>query len=91
MPSDAPNARPDDASEPRPPIEGERRTARSVLFTNLLAGGIIRTGGLLVIVAVVGILVFLVATVLPLFRRRFRDRAAGRRASSRDGRRAPAR
>jgi ABC-type uncharacterized transport system permease subunit len=33
-----------------------------------VAGGVIRGGGMLVIVAVVGILVFLVTTVMPLFR-----------------------
>jgi len=54
--------------EPPPPIEGARRTARSVLVSNRLAGAVIRSGGMLVILAVVGILVFLVATVLPLFR-----------------------
>ena len=33
-----------------------------------LAGGVVRVGGIMVILAVIGILVFLVATVLPLFR-----------------------
>lgn len=51
-----------------PPETGPRTTARRVLIVDRLAGIAIRGGGLLVIVAVVGILVFLVATVLPLFR-----------------------
>lgn len=51
-----------------PPIAGPRATARSVKFVDAVAGGVVRLGGALVIVAVVGILVFLVATVVPLFR-----------------------
>lgn len=50
------------------PIVGPRATARSVKVADAVAGGVVRLGGTLVIVAVVGILVFLVATVLPLFR-----------------------
>ncbi|MFO0933534.1 MAG: ABC transporter permease subunit [Planctomycetota bacterium] len=51
-----------------PPIAGPRATARSVKVADAVAGGVVRLGGTLVIVAVVGILVFLVATVVPLFR-----------------------
>lgn len=51
-----------------PPQEGPRTTARRVLVVDRLAGFVVRGGGMLVIVAVIGILVFLVATVLPLFR-----------------------
>ncbi len=50
-----------------PPETGPRTTARRVLLADRLAGLVVRGGGLLVIVAVLGILVFLVATVLPLF------------------------
>ena len=56
------------SSPPAPNAVSARRTAKRVLFSNVLAGFVIRAGGMLVIVAVVGILVFLVATVLPLFR-----------------------
>jgi phosphate transport system permease protein len=63
---------PDPAEAPSPssppaPDRGPRVTARGVKIVDALAGAVVRTGGLLVILAVVGILVFLVATVLPLF------------------------
>jgi phosphate transport system permease protein len=45
-----------------------RATSRSVKIADTFAGIVVRSGGLLVIVAVVGILLFLVKTVWPLFR-----------------------
>ncbi len=51
-----------------PPTTQRRRTSRRVLVVDAVAGVVVRAGGLLVIVAVLGILVFLVATVAPLFR-----------------------
>src|SRR5262245_49531475 len=51
-----------------PALVGGRKTAKRVLVADAVAGGIVRTGGMLVIAAVIGILVFLVAAVLPLFR-----------------------
>jgi ABC-type uncharacterized transport system permease subunit len=57
-----------------------RATAKSVLVADAAAGGIVRVGGMLVIVAVLGILVFLGATVVPLFRSAaVRERAGGGR------------
>src|SRR5439155_22213844 len=47
---------------------GPRTTARSVLVADAAAGGVIRTGGLMVIVALLGILAYLLSTVAPLFR-----------------------
>lgn len=55
----------DPTASPSPVLH--RTTARSVKLADAVAGGVVRAGGVLVIVAVVGILVFLVATVLPLF------------------------
>ena len=52
------------AGSPRPPL---RRTRRSVLIIDRVSGIIIRGGGLLVLVAVLGICVFLFAVFLPLF------------------------
>ena len=54
------------ASQPAPPPR-RRRTARSVIFADRVTGAVIRTGGILVVVAVLGICVFLAATVVPLF------------------------
>ncbi|MDW8479442.1 MAG: hypothetical protein RML12_05925 [Xanthomonadales bacterium] len=51
-----------------PPVARRRPTPRRVLVLDRLADRVIRVGGTLVIVAIFGILVFLVAEVLPLFR-----------------------
>ncbi len=61
-----------------PSIESSRReeaaparrrpTPRRVILADRLADRIIRTGGVLVIVAIFGIMIFLVSEVLPLFR-----------------------
>ena len=67
-PPTAPSSRPESRLGPPPPRTSPRTTARSVLFFDALAGGVVRVGGIMVILAVIGILVFLVATVLPLFR-----------------------
>jgi len=50
------------------PMRRERRARRSVLIADRIADRVITIGGILVIVAVLGILVFLVEEVLPLFR-----------------------
>ncbi|MEW6350055.1 MAG: ABC transporter permease subunit [Thermodesulfobacteriota bacterium] len=47
---------------------GKKQTRRSVLVADWLADRIITVGGLLVIAAVFGMMVFLVGVVLPLFR-----------------------
>ena len=51
-----------------PPRVSPRTTAKSVLFFDALAGAVVRVGGIAVILAVIGILVFLVATAIPLFK-----------------------
>jgi phosphate transport system permease protein len=50
-----------------PAARVRRTTSRRVLATDWAAGAIVRVGGVTIIFAVVGILVFLVATVWPLF------------------------
>lgn len=50
------------------PLRRVRKTRRSVLVVNRIAGGVIRGGGVLVIFAVLGICLFLALVVLPLFR-----------------------
>jgi phosphate transport system permease protein len=50
------------------PVRRERRARRSVILADRIADRVITIGGILVIIAVLGILVFLVAEVLPLFR-----------------------
>ena len=50
------------------PVRRERRARRSVIIADRIADRVITIGGILVIIAVLGILVFLVAEVLPLFR-----------------------
>jgi phosphate transport system permease protein len=51
-----------------PPVRRERRARRSVIIADRIADRVITIGGILVIIAVLGILVFLVAEVVPLFR-----------------------
>ena len=63
------SAPPSSAAEvPAPVTRNPRTTRRRVLVLDKLAGGVIRTGGLMVIVALLGIRAFLVVTVAPLFR-----------------------
>ena len=50
------------------PVRRERRARRSVIIADRIADRVITVGGILVIIAVLGILVFLVGQVLPLFR-----------------------
>ena len=50
------------------PVRRERRARRSVVIADRIADRVITVGGILVIIAVLGILVFLVGEVLPLFR-----------------------
>lgn len=58
-----------DSPLPAEPRFGRRRpTPRRVLFVDRFADRIIRAGGVLVILAIFGIMVFLIAEVLPLFR-----------------------
>jgi phosphate transport system permease protein len=52
---------------PPAPATSAARTSKRVIVVDRLAGFVVRGGGLLVIAAVLGILVFLVVTVLPLF------------------------
>lgn len=61
-PSSAPRDPPD------APAPGARATSRRVRVADAVAGVVVRAGGMLVVLAVVGILAFLVGTVLPLFR-----------------------
>ena len=64
----APASAETNAAEGPAPSRGPRTTAKSVLIFDKVAGGVIRSGGLMVIVALLGILAFLVATVWPLFK-----------------------
>lgn len=50
------------------PLKREKKARRSVLIADAIADRIISIGGILVIVAVLGILVFLVAETFPLFK-----------------------
>jgi phosphate transport system permease protein len=45
-----------------------RQTSRAVLVVDKLTTGVITAGGLMVIIAVIGIMVYLVSVVIPLFR-----------------------
>lgn len=54
-----------EVASPRPRA---RKTSRAVQLIDKLSSAIIKSGGILVIIAVLGILVFLVAVVVPLFR-----------------------
>jgi len=55
------------SEKPNPRFERRRETRRSVLVADRIADAVIRVGGLSVIVAVFGIMAFLVAVVVPLF------------------------
>ena len=50
------------------PVKREKKAKRSVLIADKIADKVITIGGVLVIIAVLGILVFLVGETLPLFR-----------------------
>jgi phosphate transport system permease protein len=64
-PSSAENAKPKTATGP---FRREKKARRGVLIADAVADRTITIGGILVIVAVLGILVFLVAETFPLFR-----------------------
>lgn len=64
-PPRAPSGPPSESRPPRPAREKKARS--SVLLADRLADRVITVGGILVIVAVLGILVFLVRETLPLF------------------------
>jgi phosphate transport system permease protein len=55
------------SQSPKRRFERRRETRRSVLVADRIADAVIRVGGLSVIVAVFGIMAFLVAVVVPLF------------------------
>ncbi len=55
------------ATRARPPIRQNRQTRRSVIVVDRLADWSITVGGLFVILAVAGIMVFLAQVVVPLF------------------------
>jgi ABC-type uncharacterized transport system permease subunit len=57
-----------DKKTPSVPRRREKKARRSVLIADAIADRTIRIGGILVIVAVLGILVFLVAETFPLFK-----------------------
>ena len=56
-----------------PPLTREKKARRSVLIADRIADRTITIGGILVIIAVLGILVFLVSETLPLFKGGSRD------------------
>ena len=51
------------------PVKRERKVRRSVVIADKIADKVITVGGIMVIVAVVGMLLFLFAEVLPLFKK----------------------
>ena len=51
-----------------PPVRREKKARRSVLIADALADHTITIGGIFVIIAVLGILVFLVVETVPLFK-----------------------
>ncbi len=65
------HAAPPNAQEPQKPsvvaVKREKKVSKWVLIADRLADNIITIGGILVIIAVLGILVFLVAETMPLF------------------------